>query len=294
MLPTEEEIARLGPAKNVADAMRTETSLHRARRDPGLRNYNNGLRNAFRIAATPFAVMLLAVLVLLTYSLVLSFFAVSITLFASGIAVALGLSCQAFQAAPRDFIQIMGALGLGLFAGGILLLLSWLFYKLAKRMIAASASLVWLIIRKPGGKAAETAAGATMETITGPTAETLTETIAGATVKANRPERNSGKNGENEDDSDKEKDGDNGRKQIGGTLKSEHPKRIRPAALYLGLLLAGFVLFCASGRDGHRLLKGRASGQCNGADRNRQDRCGKYGKTLNERNRHRTGSTPGQ
>lgn len=144
-----EVLAQWDSPEKIAAMIRTETSIVRAQQNPGLRNYTRVLPNAFRMVTTPFAFLLLTVFVLASYTLVVGFFTIALATFAGAVAFSAGLAYQAFTAESQNTMGILGALGMGLLGSGILLLLSYVFFKLTRLLIRASTGVIRRFMRKP-------------------------------------------------------------------------------------------------------------------------------------------------
>lgn len=151
----EEVFRQLDPPEKIAGMLRTETSILRAQKSPGLRNFTRVLGNTFRSVSTPFAVVLVSVFVLVSYSVVLMLFGGALAAFIAGLATLLGMAYQALIMPARFPMEIAGALGIGLFGAGIFLLLSFGFYKLARLLIRVSTRFIGKTLRKPGKPAPE-------------------------------------------------------------------------------------------------------------------------------------------
>jgi len=147
---------QLDSPQKIAAMVRTEASILRTQKNPGLRNYASVLRNAFNIVTTPLAFLLLAVFVIASFSIVVSFFTISLCTFTGALIFAFSIINQAFTVSHQDIMGIAGALGLGVLGAGFLLFLSYVFFKLGRLLIRASAWLVRKMMRKPSSFVPET------------------------------------------------------------------------------------------------------------------------------------------
>ena len=145
----DEILARLGSPQEIAAMIRTEASIAKVQRSPGLKNFNSAVRYAFAGVTTPFAVLLLSICVALSYGIVAVFFVGAFAISAAAVVATLGLVYQAFDIPAKFTLEILGTLGLALFTAGILLLAAYMLYKLGKLFIKISASMVGLIMKKP-------------------------------------------------------------------------------------------------------------------------------------------------
>lgn len=151
----EEVFKQLDPPEKIAGMLRTETSILRAQKSPGLRNFTSVLRNAFRSVTTPLAVFLVSIFIVASYSVVLMLFGGALVSFIAGIVMALGMVYQALTMSAHFPMEIAGAVGMGLFGAGICLLLSFALYKLARLLIRVSSRFIGKTLRKPGKPAPE-------------------------------------------------------------------------------------------------------------------------------------------
>ena len=151
----EEVFKQLDPLEKIAGMIRTETSILRAQKSPGLRNFTRVLRNTFHSVTTPFAILLVSIFIMVSFSVVLMLFGGALAVFIAGLAIVLGMVYQAL-AMPTHFpMEIAGALGIGLFGAGICLLLALALYKLARLLIRVSTRFIGKTLRKPGKPAPE-------------------------------------------------------------------------------------------------------------------------------------------
>ncbi len=141
----EEVFKQLDSPEKIAGMIRTETSILRAQKSPGLRNFTRVLRNAFHSVTTPFAVSIFSIV---SFGIVLMLFGGALVSFVAGIVIALGMIYQALIMPARFPMEIAGAVGMGLFGAGITLLLSWALYKLARLLIRASTRFIGKRLRK--------------------------------------------------------------------------------------------------------------------------------------------------
>jgi len=146
----------LDSPQKIAAMVKTEASIIRTQKNPGLRNYASVLRNAFNIVTTPLTFLLLAVFVIASFSIVVSFFVISLCAFAGALIFFFIIINQAFTAFNQDVMGIVGAIGLGILGAGFLLALSYVFFKLGRLLIRVSVWLVRKMMGKPGRIVPET------------------------------------------------------------------------------------------------------------------------------------------
>lgn len=140
-------IKELEPPKKLADQIRSEISIARARRSPDLKNFNSVFGNAFRLATKPIVVFWLSIAAFVCYCMVAVLFGGAFASALSAVLIFLGMLYEAFKTPVHFFASAAGAVGAGLFAGGICFLIAYYLFKLGKLFIKLSAKLVSVMVK---------------------------------------------------------------------------------------------------------------------------------------------------
>lgn len=148
-------ISEMDPPEKVADMLKTETSIARAERSPGLKNFANALRNAFSSVSTPMSVFLLAIVEFMTFGMIIILFGSALVSILTAAIVSFALIYEAIKIPPRFTLEIIGTIGIAMMIGGIFILLANYLYKSVKLFIRFSSGLIRLILKKSGRTAPE-------------------------------------------------------------------------------------------------------------------------------------------
>jgi len=148
-------IKELESPEEIASRIRMETSITRAQYSPGLGNFSNVFRNAFKYVSTPFSVFLMSVTAIISYGLVALFFAGAFALAAGAVAIFTVLVYEALNLSRQFVMEIVGTVGMGLFGAGICIIFAILLYKCGKLFIVLSAGIIRLILKISGKPAQE-------------------------------------------------------------------------------------------------------------------------------------------
>jgi len=125
----DEILEELDSPDKIAGIIRMESSIIKAQRSPGLKNFTGVSRNAFRGVTTPLAV---------------------ISLSTAAAIIPLGFVYEAFKI-PLSFpMEIIGTIGFGLLGSGIILLPAFGLYRLGKLFIRFSTQLIRRILLQSG------------------------------------------------------------------------------------------------------------------------------------------------
>ncbi|HEY8500575.1 MAG TPA: DUF1700 domain-containing protein [Clostridia bacterium] len=135
-------LQRIGTAEKIAAAIRMETSIDRARSDPGVRNYGSVLKNSFRVITTPFSILFLSMFVILSGGIFITFYAGAFCTFLGSILTIAAVVYEAANMPGEYFIEIIGLLGAGLMLSSVLMLVTICLYKVGRLFIKLS---VWMI-----------------------------------------------------------------------------------------------------------------------------------------------------
>lgn len=138
----DEVFRELGTVESIAGAIRTESSIATAQRDPGLRNFSRVLRNAFRGVTKPFSVFLLSLFIIVAFSMVAMLFAGALTALLGAVVLGLGFLYQTFTIPLRYTGNLIGTIGAGAFGAGICLLTAYGLYRLGRLFIRLSSGSI--------------------------------------------------------------------------------------------------------------------------------------------------------
>jgi len=140
----------LGSPEKIAGMIRMESSIIKAQRSPGLKNFTGVSRNAFKGVTTPLAIISLSFVVFFSFCMVAVLFAGAFCLFAGAAVIALGLVYEALRIPPGFPMEIVGTIGFGLLGAGICLLPAFGLYRLGKLFIRVSTQLIRRILLQSG------------------------------------------------------------------------------------------------------------------------------------------------
>lgn len=151
-----EMLSQMDPPEKIASMIKAETSIRKARKSPGLGNYFKVIKYALANMTKPFAILLFSLFVIVTYGTAITLFCGVIALAAGVVVISVGTIYEAFKI-PAEFVaEIIGTIGIGLFAAMICLLTAFGLYKLYKLFIKISSILVGLILNKSRKQESET------------------------------------------------------------------------------------------------------------------------------------------
>ena len=146
----DEILEELDSPDKIAGIIRMESSIIKAQRSPGLKNFTGVSRNAFRGVTTPLAVISLSLVVFISFCMVAVLFTAAFILFTAAAIIPLGFVYEAFKI-PLSFpMEIIGTIGFGLLGSGIILLPAFGLYRLGKLFIRFSTQLIRRILLQSG------------------------------------------------------------------------------------------------------------------------------------------------
>jgi uncharacterized membrane protein len=145
-------LQKLGTAEKIAAVIRMETSIDRARSNPGMRNYGAVLKNSFRVITAPFSILFLSMFVILSGGIFITFYAGAFCTFLGSILALAAVVYEAANMSGEFFIEIVGLLGAGLMFSAVLMLITIGLYKLGRLFIRLSVWTIDKILNKPQHK----------------------------------------------------------------------------------------------------------------------------------------------
>ncbi|NLG89045.1 MAG: DUF1700 domain-containing protein [Clostridiaceae bacterium] len=150
----ENALNRLGTAEKIAAVIRVETSIDRARSNPGVRNYGAVLKNSFRVITTPFSILFLSMFVMLSGGIFITFYAGAFCTFLGSVLSLAAVIYEAANMSGKFIIEIIGILGAGIMFSAVLMLATICLYKLGRLFIRLSVWTIGKILNKPQQKGA--------------------------------------------------------------------------------------------------------------------------------------------
>lgn len=153
-----ELLSRLDPPEKIAAAIRAETSIRLVNADPGLKNYSRLVKSAHAGITGPLSVFLLSLVIFTTYSIAIILFLCTVVSAAAACIILPASISEAFKIPARYIGEIAGTIGMGIFASGVCLLISYGFYVLCRPLIRVSAGMVYKMVKKgskPGSNTVE-------------------------------------------------------------------------------------------------------------------------------------------
>jgi uncharacterized membrane protein len=149
-------LAEIGSPEEIAETLRRETNIIRAKNNPGLKNFSKVIKDAFKSVSTPLSVFSLSITVLISFCMIVLIFGGAIVCGIGTAAVVLMCIYQAFTIPFHFFLEIFGTLGIGVMTAGILSITAlylWrcgrLFIRLSTRQIELMQKLSGKTVEKP-------------------------------------------------------------------------------------------------------------------------------------------------
>ena len=140
-------IRQLGSPGEIAGMLRTETSIAKVERSPGLKNFSNAKRAAAGVVTKPLAVFLLSVIEIVTFGIVIALFCGAAAVFLAALASIGVLIYEALGIPSRFAMEIAGTVGTALLLAGICLLTAYLLYKGGIVFIRLSTRFVRMMLK---------------------------------------------------------------------------------------------------------------------------------------------------
>ena len=144
----DELLSQLDPPEKIAAMIKAETSIRKAQKNPGLKNYLKVLKYALSNITKPFSVLLFSIFTFATYSTAIILFCGAFVFAAAVLILVSGSIFEASKIPGQYVAEIIGTVGSGLFVSILCLLLAYLLYKLFKLFIRISSSLVGRMLKK--------------------------------------------------------------------------------------------------------------------------------------------------
>ncbi len=144
----EDLLSYLDAPGKIASMIKAETSIKKAQRNPGLKNYSRVLKYARDGITKPFSILLFSLFIFTTYSMAIVLFLGTVASAAAACVLMSGFMFEALRIPPKYSAEIIGAIGSGLFATSICLSLAYGFYKLCRLLIMLSSGLVGRMLNK--------------------------------------------------------------------------------------------------------------------------------------------------
>ncbi|HBM81395.1 MAG TPA: hypothetical protein DD426_11280, partial [Clostridiaceae bacterium] len=146
----DEVLMELGPSAKISGMVRAEMSIVKAQRSPGLGNFMGVLKNAFHGVTAPLAILALSIFVAISLSMVAVLFAGAVVVFIGAVAVGVGFIYEALIIPSHFKLEILGTIGIALGTTGILLIVAFGLYKLARLLVKISTGQIHRMQKKSG------------------------------------------------------------------------------------------------------------------------------------------------
>lgn len=143
-------ISDIGTPDRIAAVIKAETSIAKARTNPGIRNFNSSFTSAFKLVTAPLSIFSLSLTALVSYSMVAVLFGGALVTALSALIIFCGMTYEAFRIPLKFFPSAIGAVGSGLVAAGICLIVAFCLFKLGKLFIRFSTNLIRRMLRLSG------------------------------------------------------------------------------------------------------------------------------------------------
>lgn len=143
-------IKELDAPDKIAGMIWTETSIIKARRSPGIKNFLKALGSAFKGVKTPLSVFLLSIVELMSFCMVAMFFGGAFVCALGAAAVFLGFIYEGIKVPWIFGLEKVGAFGTALLTGALMVLAAIYLYRFGRLFITVSASLIRKILNRPG------------------------------------------------------------------------------------------------------------------------------------------------
>ncbi len=137
-------------AGDIAASLKFNRSLDRIEESPGLRNLAVAMRNVSRVLTTPLAAFVLVIFELVPVTLMLSFLICCLASGISAVAVFTALLYEAVRVPSGAVLSLIGTLAASIFFSGLLVLLTYGFYVLARLCIRLTARVARRFMRRSG------------------------------------------------------------------------------------------------------------------------------------------------
>lgn len=135
-------IAQLDKPEKIAAVIKAGTAIRRAEDNPGFMNFKRAMKTARAGIKAPFSVFFISLFIIISYCVVVTLFAGAFAFLLGAVVTAMAAFYEASKIPFSFFPEMLGTIGTGLFSGGICLIISLCFYRLAKVFIRLSARLV--------------------------------------------------------------------------------------------------------------------------------------------------------
>lgn len=143
-------LTELGSPEKLADTLRREANITRAKNHPGIKNFSRVIRDAFKSVSTPLSVFSLFITALISFGMIAIIFGGAVVFGIGAVAVMLLCIYQAFTIPFHFVLEIVGTLGIGLMAAGIISLVAYYLWICGKLFIRLSTKQIGLMLKLSG------------------------------------------------------------------------------------------------------------------------------------------------
>ncbi|MDF2672868.1 MAG: hypothetical protein K0R09_1133 [Clostridiales bacterium] len=146
----EKVLSELGSPEKVADILRREANITRAKNHPGIKNFSRVIKDAFKSVSTPLSVFSLSITALISFGMIAIIFGGAAVFGIGAVAVMLLCIYQAFTIPFHFVLEIVGTLGIGLMVAGIISLVAYYLWICGKLFIRLSTKQIGLMLKLSG------------------------------------------------------------------------------------------------------------------------------------------------
>ncbi|MGE5614668.1 MAG: HAAS signaling domain-containing protein [Bacillota bacterium] len=150
----EELLSRLDAPEKIAAMVKAETSIRRAQKNPGIKNYSKAVKYARFNITRPLMLFLFSILIFTTYGVAVTLFLGAFAGAASALILLSAIFYEAFKMPLSYTAEIIGTVGIGISGAGFCLFIAYVLFVLFRLFIRLSAGLIARMMKKPDMPAA--------------------------------------------------------------------------------------------------------------------------------------------
>lgn len=145
----DELLSRLDTPESIVAMVNAETSIRRAQKSPGIRNYSKAVKYARFSITRPLSLFLFSILIFATYGVAVILFLGTVAGASSALVLFSAFFYEAFKIPLPYTAEIIGTAGIGVFGAGLCLFIACVFFKLCRLFFRLSAGLIARMVKKP-------------------------------------------------------------------------------------------------------------------------------------------------
>ncbi|MGI6669960.1 MAG: HAAS signaling domain-containing protein [Acetivibrionales bacterium] len=146
---TDELLSRLDTPDRIAAMVKAETSIRRAQKSPGIKNYSKAVKDARPGITRPFELLLFSILIFATYGVAVTLFLGAVAGASSALILLSAFFYEAFKIPLSYTAEIIGTVGIGVAGAGLCLFAACIFFILFRFFIRLSAGLIARMVKRP-------------------------------------------------------------------------------------------------------------------------------------------------